>query len=222
MKSARLVAFGTWMVDHFTFGLTNQALSGDLLEEMQSGRPVAWYWRQVCSAVATGLLRRLSDLTLPLIYCAAWTLLYPVWNLLSKVVLVRVAPLGLTEFAWPKSELVPICYGIVPALAFVWLGFLVYVLLRIRTFHEITAQRVLWGASGSLNVLLASTQLLLWHFRRSHIDLDSLMRPDFYSGFHFLSISIPLALSLLGALVFATSPVNRHRGHGRQHGLQSV
>jgi hypothetical protein len=210
------------MADHFTFGLTNQALSGDLLEEMQSGRSVAWYWRQVCSAVATGLLRRLSDLTLPLIYCAVWTSLYPVWNLLSKIVLVRVAPFGLTDFAWPKSALVPICYGIVPALAFVWLGFLLYVLLRIRTFHEITAKRVLWGASGSLNVLLVSTQLLLWHFRRSGIGLDSTMRPDFYSAFHLLRISIPLALSLLGALVFATSRAHRRTGHGRQHGFESV
>jgi hypothetical protein len=222
MKPTKAVIVGTWMVDHLTFGLTNQALSGDLLEEMESGRSIAWYWRQVGSAVTTGLVRKLSELIIPLIYCAVWTLFYPSWALLSKVVLVRAVPAGLTDFAWPESALVAICYGIVPALAFVWLGFLVYVLLRIKTFHELNAQRVLWAASASLNVLLVSTQLLLWHFRRSRIDLDSLMRPDFYSSFHLLSISIPLALSLLGALVFARSRVHRRGGRGRQHDFQSV
>lgn len=222
MKSTRGVAVGTWMVDHLTFGMTNQALAGDLLEEMENGRSAAWYWRQVCSAIATGLLSRLGDLMLPLIYCAVWTLLYPVWNLMSKAVLVRSVPPGLSGFDWPKSALVPICYGMVPALAFVWLGFIVYVLLHIRTFHGPTAHRVIWGASASLNVLLLSTQVLLWHFRQSRIDLDSLMRPDFYSAFHLLSISIPLALSLFAGLVSTTSQAHRRKGHGHQHGLQSV
>lgn len=222
MKSARVVAVGTWMVDHLTFGLTNEALSGDLLEEMESGRSAAWYWRQVCSAIATALLSRLGGLTRLLIYCAAWTLLYPAWNLLSKAVLVRAVPAGLNDLAWPQSALVPICYGIVPALAFVWLGFFVYALLRIRTSHWLTAHRVLWGASVSLNVLLLSTQLLLWHFRQSRIDLDPLMRPDFYFAFHLLSISIPLALSLFAGLVSTTSRAHRSKGDGRQHSLQSV
>jgi len=222
MKSTRGVIVGTWMVDHFTFGLTNQALSGDLLEEMESGRSAAWYWRQVGTAIATGLLNRLRELTLPLIYCVVWASLYPVWNRLNKVVLVRAVSAGLTDLAWPKSALVPICYGMVPALAFVWLGFLVYELLRIRSLHELSAQRVLWGASASLNVLLLSTQLLLWHFRQSRIDLGSLMRPDFYSAFHLLSISIPLALSLLGALISRRSRTHRRRGQGRQHDFQSV
>jgi hypothetical protein len=73
MKATKLMALGTWMVEHLTFGLTNEALSGDLLEQFQSGRSAGWYWCQVGSAIATGLWSRSHDFALPLIYCVSWT-----------------------------------------------------------------------------------------------------------------------------------------------------
>ncbi|HEX4065242.1 MAG TPA: hypothetical protein VHZ09_04395 [Acidobacteriaceae bacterium] len=193
------------MVEHLTFGLNNEALSGDLLEERQRGRSVAWYWRQVCWAIAVGVFSRLRDFALPLMFCAAWASLYPTWNYLSQAVLALAMPAGWTVPGWPWSALVPIGYGMVPALTFVWFGFLVYVLLRPGIFQGVTARHLLWGLSASLNVLLISTHLLLWHFRQSRIDLRSLMRENFYSAFHLSSISIPLALSLFAALCFTAA-----------------
>jgi hypothetical protein len=200
MKPVKWVSLATWMVEHLTFGLNGEALSGDLLEELQLGRSAGWYWRQVCFAIAAGVFCRLRDLVPPLIFCTAWTSLYPGWNLLSKAMLARAMPGCGTALAWPNSALLLLAYGMVPALTFVWLGFLLYVLLRPEILHEVTARRLLLGLSTSLNVLLVSTHLLLRHFRQPSIDLHSLMREDFYSAFHLSSISIPIALSLFAAL----------------------
>ena len=200
MRPIRFIALATWMVEHLTFGPKNEALSGDLLEELQLGRSATWYWRQVCSAIAADVLSRVREWAIPLIFCAGWNSLYSCWNLLSRAAFAHTMPSGWTALAWPWSALSPLGYGIVPALTFVWLGFLVYVLARPGTFHELTAQRLLWGLSASLNVPLVSTILLLHHFRQSRVDLGSVTREDFYSAFHFLWISIPLGLSLLAAV----------------------
>lgn len=215
MKPVKFIALATWMVEHLTFGLNSQALSGDLLEELQLGRSPGWYWRQVLVAVAAGLLSRIRAFAIPLLFCALWTSLYPGWNFLNKAMLGREMPEGWTALAWPYSALLPLGYGMVPALTFVWFGFLVYVLMRPGILDGVTAQRLLCGLSASLNVLLVSTTLLLRHFRQSRVDLRSMLREDFYSAFHLSSISIPLALSLFAALCFTVvrtpGPMRRGR-----------
>jgi hypothetical protein len=222
MKRIKLFALGTWIVEHFTFGLTDDALVGDLLEETERGRSAAWFWRQVCSALATGLLSRSRDFALPLVYCTAWTSLYPGWSILGKSVVAREIPAGWAALAWPWSALLPLGCGVLPAFSFVWLGSFVYVLLHPRMFRELTARRLLCGVLASLNVLLVSTPLLLWHFRQTHFDLDTLKRADFYCAFHLFSISIPLALSLLAALLFSISGTGRLARKRRQLRLKSV
>ncbi len=200
MKPTKLMVLAAWMIEQLSCGLKSEALSGDLLEELHLGRSAAWYWRQVCSAVAAGVLSKFREYALPLIFCAAWSSLYRGWNLLSKAALAHTMPSDWGTPAWPSSALLPLGYGMVPALTFVWLGFLVYVLSRPRVFHELTAHRVLRGLSASLNVLLVSTVVLLQHFRQSRPGLLALKREDFYSAFHLLWISVPIGLSLLAAL----------------------
>jgi hypothetical protein len=150
----------------------------------------------------------LRDYSLPLVFCAGWSSLYPVWNFLSRAALAHTVPSDWGAPPWPYSALLPLGYGMVPAVTFVWLGFLVYVLSRTEIFHEVTAHHLLWGLSTSLNVLLVSTILLLQHFRHSRLALGAVTRPDFYSAFHLLWISIPIALSLFAAL---SSTVTRLR-----------
>jgi len=203
MKRLRSVAVAGWLVEHLTFGLPNEGLCGDLLEEFQLGRSAAWFWRQAGYAIAIGLFCRLRDLALPLTFCAAWTSLYPGWNAMSQAMAARALPDGWTALPWPWSALLPLMEGLFPAIAFVWTGFLIYLAGRPGRMQEIAAQRLLRGLSASLNVLLVSTLLLLRHFRHTRVDLLALTRADFFSAFHFLWISIPLALSLLAAL-FAT------------------
>jgi non-heme chloroperoxidase len=200
MKPTKLVALAAWMLDHLTFGLTNEALCGDLLEELQRGRPAAWFWRQVGSAIVAGVFSRLRDWALPAIYCVGWCSLYRGWSFLGKAALAHGATASGGALSWPYSALETIGYGVLPAATFVWLGFLVYLLSRPSIVHELSVQRLFWGLSVSLNVLLISTFLLLRHFRHSRVDLHALVREDFYSAYHLWSISIPLALSLLAAL----------------------
>ncbi|MGD0914555.1 MAG: hypothetical protein ABR928_21890, partial [Terracidiphilus sp.] len=200
MKSTKLVPFAAWMVEHLGSGSTSDALVGDLMEELQQGRSMTWFWRQVCLAIAAGSPSRLRSFALPLVFCAAWTSIYPAWRLFSRPILARALQGGWIALPWPYSAFVPLGFGLVPAITFVWSGFATYVLLHPTALREVTAQRLRLGLSASLSVLFVFTNLLLHHFRHSRVDLNSLMREDFFSAFHLLSISIPLALSLLTAL----------------------
>jgi|SRR5690348_2772037 hypothetical protein len=51
MKKSKPPALASWMLDHLLWGGRNEALAGDLLEEFQRRRSVAWYWRQVIGAI---------------------------------------------------------------------------------------------------------------------------------------------------------------------------
>jgi len=200
MKTARFVALATWVLEHLTFGSDNQALCGDLLEEHRRGRSVAWFLRQVASAIALGACRWAGGLALPLIYVAVWTMLYPVWRIGGKTALVYATPDRWRALAWPYSSLMELCIGVVPAVTFVWLGFLVYLLLRPEITRELLSRQILWSLSASLNVLLVATVALLNHMKQPWVDLLAVTRDDFYSIFHLGNVSVPLALSLLAAL----------------------
>jgi hypothetical protein len=40
-----------WLLERFVSGYRSEALSGDLLEEYQTGRTPGWYWREVIAAL---------------------------------------------------------------------------------------------------------------------------------------------------------------------------
>jgi len=44
-------AMAAWMLKHLVLGHRNEALEGDLLEELQRRRSASWYWRQVIGAI---------------------------------------------------------------------------------------------------------------------------------------------------------------------------
>jgi hypothetical protein len=47
-------ALAAWLLEHFRFSITDDALAGDLLEEFNQRRSAAWYWRQVLVAILVG------------------------------------------------------------------------------------------------------------------------------------------------------------------------
>jgi hypothetical protein len=53
MKSSQPPALARWLLEHIRFN-TDEALTGDLLEEFSQGRSAAWYWRQVLTAIVVG------------------------------------------------------------------------------------------------------------------------------------------------------------------------
>jgi len=203
MRSIRSVALAGWILEHLTFGSDNEALSGDLLEEFQLGRSALWYWRQAMAAVATrGLRWAAHGFALPLAFSAAWSMLYPLWRAIEQGSLAHATFDRWTGLIWPYSALVDLSYGLIPAISFVWLGLIIYLLLRAGAVNGLSAHGLVLGLSQSLTVLLGATITLLHHFKHPQVDLASMIISDrFYSTFHLGNISIPITLSLLAALL---------------------
>jgi hypothetical protein len=53
MKTLKPPTMATWLLNKFGYG--DHALAGDLLEDFGQRRSVAWYWRQVLTAIAVGI-----------------------------------------------------------------------------------------------------------------------------------------------------------------------
>jgi len=69
-----------WILEHVTSGDRDEALAGDLLEALQSGRANGWYWRQAIAACAISWFESLR-LRLPLlVFVLLWTMMAPAWN----------------------------------------------------------------------------------------------------------------------------------------------
>src|ERR1700754_297362 len=125
MKPNIFVRFAVWMIDRKRDQAQGHSLAGDLLEELEAGRSMSWF----CLQVSAAILIRVRTLTyrclLLLAFSAGWSVLYPLW---------RSACIGglaysldrLKSLHWPWTSLLPLIYGLVPALLFVWLGFVTY------------------------------------------------------------------------------------------------
>lgn len=50
-------ALAAWLLKRFVSGYRSECLAGDLLEEYQTGRTPAWYWREVIAAIAVSARR---------------------------------------------------------------------------------------------------------------------------------------------------------------------
>lgn len=74
MAPSKPPALATWMLEHLLWGGGNEALAGDLLEEFQRRRSVAWYWRQVFGAIVTSFSNELR---------ADWVM---VWTIVFSIV----------------------------------------------------------------------------------------------------------------------------------------
>jgi hypothetical protein len=203
MKPAMTVGLATWMLEHLTLGRDNESLSGDLLEELREGRSAGWYFRQVSMAMGIGVCEAIREYASPLIFSAGWSALYPLWRFIGRNRLVHPAPDRWVALGWPYSTMLDFADGILPAVTFVWLGLLVYLLLllRLRRANELSSFRVLLGLSTSLTVLLTATVGLFYYLRHPVINVQYATTEGFYSLFHICAINIPLTLSLLVAIL---------------------
>lgn len=88
MTESKPPALATWMLEHLLLGGKNEALAGDLLEEFQKRRAVAWYWRQVFGAILASLSSELrAD------WVMVWTVVFiAVWVYGLYVLFFLVAP----------------------------------------------------------------------------------------------------------------------------------
>src|ERR1700743_2853289 len=132
MRYGRMVVLAIWCLEHLTFGCDQEALCGDLLEELQGGRSTGWLWREVLMTIGIRAWQKTyqeaKPYALPLVFSAGWSALYPAWRLLAASPYSATAPNY--SIAWPYSSFQALAQGMAPAVTFVWLGFLVFLLLH--------------------------------------------------------------------------------------------
>jgi hypothetical protein len=202
MKPPMTVGLATWLLEHLTFASDTEAISGDLLEELRAGRSTGWYWRQVLLAIGIRVWVAARQYALPLIFSAGWSILYPLWRSIGRdrliQELIHATPHRWVAHAWPYSTMLDLAGGILPVIAFIWLGLLVYLISRPK---RVSSFRILLGLSTSLSVLLLATIALFYHLKNPVIDVPSVTSEAFYSLFRLFAINIPVASSLLAAIL---------------------
>jgi hypothetical protein len=212
MKPTNSIAFATWMLEHLTFGSPNEALSGDLLEELQSGSSARWYWRQVLSAIAVAAFSKSRAYSLPLLFSAGWSLLYPVWWL--SIAANRLTQAFFTQWSahdWPYSTALNGVGQTIPAITFVWLGLFIYLSLGNEHSRVPSRLRLIASLSISLNVLILASIGLWLPLNRAKAQVSYVAGREFFFSSHLIAISIPLALSLFSAISVALSRSQERR-----------
>lgn len=211
MKQAKSVALASWLLRHFTFGPHREALTGDLSEELQSGRSASWYWRQVLSAIAVGALRKSRDYLLALLFSLAWSALYPAWRLaFARIHLTHLLPQRWAAIDLPYSTGLQGIAEIIPAILFVWLGLFLFLMLRPEKLSDLSAVRLFASLSVSLNTLFLLTAGIWFYLKPSSIGMGDVSRQNLHSDVDLVAICIPLILSQFSAIASALPPPHRH------------
>lgn len=193
------VAIANWFLEHVAPMPHSSALAGDLSEELNSGRPLTWYWRQVSIAIATGIFLKSRVYALPIAFSACWSTLYPLWQLsIWKAHVIQSIFHQWSALDLPYSAPSTIAQGILPACTFVWLGLIIYCPLRSMRARIPSALRLLGSLSLSLNVLLLALVL-----RGPFQELFSHLHLLTASAFGLSSYYAPLVLSMLTAILTA-------------------
>ena len=198
------VILATWMLEHLT-GSNQEALSGDLLEEFQGGRSITWYWRQVLIAVVARAWTLSREYVLLVVFSAIWSLLYPAWR---SIAFTSVSPDKWGQ-VWPYSTLRELVSGLVPAITFVWLGLLIYLLSRSWAVHDSSKLRLFRSLSTSISALLTAALGILFYLKNPAMDVRYVAQEDFFSIFHLFSISVSLTASLALSILSALPPTPR-------------
>jgi hypothetical protein len=201
MKTMRSVGLANWMLKHWVPGPYDESLTGDLLEELGSGRSVVWYWRQAITAIAVSLSNRFHIYVFLLVFSIGWSLLYlALWPSIMGSQAVHTLVQRMIVYDLPYSTALTAVGELTPVALWVWTGFFVYVGLLRPRLSQLEPLRLLGSLSISLNVLLVVT--IGQHLRGSGSDTYNVFREN--ANFHLFSFSIPIVLSLFSALVCAS------------------
>lgn len=122
MSIRRPPALAAWLLDRLGYTRENPALAGDLLEEFQTGRSPAWYWRQAAMVILNGARRNAVVLQ--------WYLEAVAAGLLAEVLTAYV----LWRFQLPQRAPDP---GLGILSSFKWLLFVIAVILGFNVFRRL-------------------------------------------------------------------------------------
>jgi hypothetical protein len=201
MKTMRSLGLANWMLKHWVLGPYDESLTGDLLEELRSGRSVGWYWRQAITAIAVSLSNQFPTYVFSLVFSIGWSLLYlALWPSIMGSQVVHATVQQMAAYDLPYSTGLTAVGELAPVALWVWTGFFVYVGLLRPGFSKLEPLRLLRSLSISLNILLVVT--IGQHLRGSGSDMYNVSPGN--ANFHLFSFSIPIVLSLFSALVCAS------------------
>ena len=212
MRLTKPITFAIWMLEYLPSGSRNESLAGDLLEEFQSGRSAAWFWRQALFAIAHAVRTRARPFAGPLAFSAGWSLLYPTFlPPLLRNPTVETVMERLSAHDWPYSTALHSVTVLIPALLFLWTGLFVYLASRRRPAIGPAPLRLLASLSVSLNVLLVAT--IVQHLIHTNPASSRLSQTISDGTTH--TFCVPLVLSLFSALVCVVpAPRSRHHSPG--------
>lgn len=186
MNHGKPPALATWVLDHLRSGVTDEALSGDLLEAFCAGRSGAWYWYQVIAAIAISWGRNLWHRRGILFFAAVWSVFSPAWRLIVRLS-TMTSFAGYSSLApWPWSFLSIFIFAAVAALVFIWLGIAVYWALHLLAFGKLFLRSV--------------RKSLLWGFAAYALSQTCMLAIDL----HYPQPAGHASLSLLGVVAWKT------------------
>jgi hypothetical protein len=115
-----------WMLEHLVPAGRNEALEGDLLEELEAGRSSSWYWRQVLRIITITWRVEILDHRIALVFATLWSMLAPTWLALVYTKDFRGLVATAQQLDWPWSAICPVCLWLSMLLAFLWTGVLLF------------------------------------------------------------------------------------------------
>ena len=128
MEPAEPPRLARWLLDHCSAPGRDEALAGDLLEELHAGRSSQWYRRQVVNAVLVSWTRLLGARGMLFLFAVLWSSLAPAW----KVFTDHLQDQPFLSEIWSRFG----SLWILPAVAawialhsaFLWTGIVIYLL----------------------------------------------------------------------------------------------
>jgi hypothetical protein len=153
-------SLAAWLLQHCLPGKDNEALAGDLLEELRAGRSATWYWRQVVSAIAIESRTKIVDLCLATLFAALWSMMVPTWLLIvSNFEDHFNLNQRFLRMEWPWSVVCDLGFLLSANLLFVWAGIALYLIPHVP--NKLKARLLGRGLFASIPVILVMWAALI-------------------------------------------------------------
>jgi hypothetical protein len=105
MTAVQPPAIATWFLKRLVSGEKRESLIGDLIEQYQERRSVAWYWRQVFMAILVGATQEIREHKVLAVRAAMSGL--ALWSLFNWLFL-RFVPGFLAEYQFTQPLVTPL------------------------------------------------------------------------------------------------------------------
>lgn len=200
MRSSKLPAVATWLLEHLRSGSDGDYIAGDLIEAYECGRSRAWYWKEVLAAIIVSFYQEI--IAHPVLALRALAIGWATWFLfLDGLAPKLVAPVFRRFFLPSAYPLSPwsLTWRLLSLFVFAASGWIV------SRFHRphCTAMVLLFTTSLFVSALVG---LLPWVWFHAAETLTNTTRFLPYLLGDLESIFLPPTAVMLGGLGAAAKP----------------